>query len=59
MIEKDELTLLSDECVLLVLRVVCVSEPPVGSQFELQELVPELPLVSHTMRKVKLKQETY
>lgn len=41
--------LLADHDVVLVVGVVGVPQLPVGPELELQELVPELPLVAHVV----------
>lgn len=47
--------LLADHDVVLVVGVVGVPQLPVGPELELQELVPELPLVSHVVPYVELR----
>jgi hypothetical protein len=50
---RDE-DLLADHGVVLVVGVVGVAELAVGAELELEELVPELALVSHVVAQVEL-----
>ena len=51
------LTFLSNDGVLLVVRVVCVSQQSIGSEFKLQELVSELALVTDAERRAGTQQQ--
>ena len=46
--------LLADHGIVLVVGVVGITELAVGPELELQELVPELPLMPHVVPKVEL-----
>ena len=46
--------LLADHRVVFVVAVVRVAQPPVGAELELEELVPELPLVPDVVAAVKV-----
>ena len=51
---RSEVNLLADDGVVFVVGVVGIAKLPVRPELELQELVPELPLVPNVVSQVEL-----